>query len=171
VPPARIRVLAALVERVGRRRTTGAPEDEDLAGREPPRAEPVEHEPQPEVEPEPQPAVSERSARALLATGPPPLPPEPAKPKLETARRRRPEPPPPRPVGSGPPRAWNIWELQRVARERPGDERQEEWSAILMHLREFANADGELPIDFDGLVRESFAGVLEAEPEAATAAT
>lgn len=171
MPPARIRILSALVERVGRKGTADAPEREEPARHEPPPAEPIE--PEPQVEPEPQAAVSERSARALLATGPPPLPPEPPKPKAARRRRieRRSEPPPPEPAPSGPARAWNIWDLQRIARETSGDERHDEWSALLMHLREFANADGELPVEFDGLVRESFAGVLEAGSEAVTAAT
>jgi hypothetical protein len=62
---------------------------------------------------------------------------------------------------SAPPREWNLWELQRAVRD--AGERHEEWSAHLIHLREFANADGELPLEFDGLVRESFGDVL-AEP-------
>jgi hypothetical protein len=31
-----------------------------------------------------------------------------------------------------------------------------------MYLREFANADGNLPSDFDAVVRESFGDVLDA---------
>jgi hypothetical protein len=34
--------------------------------------------------------------------------------------------------------------------------RDEEWNYLLVYLREFAAADGVLPIDFDSLVRESF---------------
>jgi hypothetical protein len=59
--------------------------------------------------------------------------------------------------------------LQRAVRDAPDEERHEEWSALLIHLREFANADGNLPIEFDELVRESFAAILEAEPEPAVA--
>ncbi len=47
--------------------------------------------------------------------------------------------------------------------------RQEEWSALLIHLREFANADGDLPVEFDSLVRESFGGLLAPQPEPAAA--
>jgi hypothetical protein len=149
---------------------------------------PPEPAPEPTPEPEPEPTVSERSARAILASGPPPLPPEPTtkeKPKPKPARRRliverRPEPPPPpppepepepepEPVVQGPPREWNLWELERSARSAPDDERQQEWTALLIHLREFANADGDLPIEFDSLVRESFGDVLAPEPEPATA--
>jgi hypothetical protein len=71
------------------------------------------------------------------------------------------------PVVAGPPREWNIWELQRAVRDAGDDARHQEWSALLIHLREFANADGDLPVEFDALVRESFAAVLEREPEAA----
>ena len=35
-------------------------------------------------------------------------------------------------------------------------------SYLLMYLREFANADGVLPADFDGVVRETFGDVLDA---------
>jgi hypothetical protein len=117
-------------------------------------------EPEPEVEPEPrgEAVVNERTARALLATGTPPLPPEPG------------QPTPPQPVtppgpakaepAAGEPRAWNLWELERAVRQAPDQERHEEWSALLIHLREFANAEGDLPVEFDALVRESFAGIL-----------
>jgi hypothetical protein len=143
---------------------------------------PPELEAEPAPEPEPEPAVSERSARAILASGRPPVAPEPAKAEQpQPARRlvqRRPEPPPPpepepepepEPVVQGPPREWNLWELQRAVRSAPDDERQQEWTALLIHLREFANADGDLPIEFDSLVRESFGEVLDAEREPATA--
>jgi hypothetical protein len=165
---------------------------------EEPEPEP-ESEPQPKPEPEPtlEPVVNERGARAILASAPPPLPPEPSKPKpkRKPARRRlverRPEPrraaspppppppPPPEPepepepepvpVVTGPPLEWNLWELQRAVRDAPDEERQEEWNALLMHLREFANADGDLPLEFDGLVRESFAVVLAQVREPAAA--
>ena len=38
----------------------------------------------------------------------------------------------------------------------------EERTFLLMYLREFANADGVLPADFDAVVRESFGDVLDA---------
>ena len=156
---------------------------------EPVAAEPEqesEQEQQPDAVPVPEPAVGERSARAILASGPPPLPAEP--PKEKSARRviRRgappkaaPAPPPPPlepepepvPAASVPAREWNLWELQRAARDAHDDQRHEEWSALLMYLREFANADGDLPIEFDGLVRESFGPLLDAEEREAAAAT
>jgi hypothetical protein len=70
---------------------------------------------------------------------------------------------------TGPPREWNLWEIQRAVRDAPDDERREEWSALLIYLREFANADGNLPLEFDGLVRESFAAVLAGQREPAAA--
>jgi hypothetical protein len=60
-------------------------------------------------------------------------------------------------------RQWNIWDLERLARaEAPSHpERRDEWAFLFVHLRQFANADGELPTEFDGLVRESFGGLLD----------
>jgi hypothetical protein len=62
-----------------------------------------------------------------------------------------------------PEREWNIWDLERRAREEAGDAvRDQEWAALFMHLRQFANADGVLPTQFDGLVRESFSRLIQA---------
>jgi hypothetical protein len=67
--------------------------------------------------------------------------------------------PPPRP----PAREWNLWDLERKAREQAGDaERDQEWTALFVHLREFATPDGVLPKEFDDLVRESFAELIQA---------
>jgi hypothetical protein len=139
---------------------------------EPETAEPVETAPVQEPEPaEPEVVVNERSARALLARGTPPLPAESPKPPRRRRLERPPEPalpePEPAPAVATPARTWNLWELERAVRVADDQERQEEWSALFIHLREFANADGDLPVEFDALVRESFAGVLEREPEAA----
>lgn len=62
------------------------------------------------------------------------------------------------------PREWNLWELERLARATAGGDvaRDEERGYLLMYLRDFANADGVLPADFDGVVRESFGDVLDA---------
>jgi hypothetical protein len=62
------------------------------------------------------------------------------------------------------PQEWNVWELERLARERSGNDviRDEEWGYLLVYLREFASPSGLLPTDFDSLVRESF-GELIAE--------
>jgi hypothetical protein len=113
-----------------------------------PLAEPVE----PELEPEPAPAPEPEPASPVLAAVPEPEP-EP-----------EPEPPaaaPPQPVvlaSRGGPREWNLWELERLARDRAGTDtiREEEWSYLFVYLREFADSNGMLPVDFDGLVRESF---------------
>ena len=60
-------------------------------------------------------------------------------------------------------REWNIWELERTARAQAGDHaRDQEWAALFMHLRQFANADGVLPAQFDDLVRESFSRLIQA---------
>jgi hypothetical protein len=138
--------------------------DDEAAAQQAVPAEPVQR-----PEPEPEPAVSERSARAILASAPRPMPKEESK-----ARAAPPTPPPrepepePEPAVSGPPREWNLWELQRAVRHAADDDRDQEWSALLIHLREFANADGDLPLEFDGLVRESFGPLLvrSAEPAA-----
>jgi hypothetical protein len=64
------------------------------------------------------------------------------------------------------PREWNIWDLERLARAetQKNPERRDEWSFLFVHLRQFANADGVLPTEFDSLVRESFGGLLESQP-------
>jgi hypothetical protein len=66
-------------------------------------------------------------------------------------------------VGSGP-RRWNLWDLERLTREASGEDvaRNEERTFLLMYLREFADADGLLPVDFDGLVRDSFGDLVGA---------
>jgi hypothetical protein len=52
---------------------------------------------------------------------------------------------------------WNLWELERRARDYAGgDAVPEEWAAMFRHLREVARSDGALPPQFDSLVRESF---------------
>jgi hypothetical protein len=140
----------------------------------------------PEPPPEPVLAVSEQSARAILATGPPPVPEPPrphpkAQPEPESVSVPEPEPEPepevepepepepdpepepepePEPSLSGAPREWSVWELQRLIRDLPDDRRQEEWAALVLSLRDFARADGMLPVEFDELVRESFGSLL-----------
>jgi hypothetical protein len=66
------------------------------------------------------------------------------------------------------PRSWNLWDLERIAREgvRTEPERRDEWAYLFLNLRQFASADGTLPTEFDGLVRESFGGLLERTPGA-----
>ena len=119
------------------------------------RAEPlVEARPEPEREPEPAPSLEPPRIVAV-----PPPPPEPE-------RKAEPEPEPARVVAFIPanegPREWNLWELERAARDHATDDvvRNEERSYLLMYLREFAGPDGILPADFDGLVRDAFGDVL-----------
>ena len=53
---------------------------------------------------------------------------------------------------------WNIWELERIADEAEGYDpaRDEERELLVLSLREFADASGDLPVEFDSLVREAF---------------
>ena len=62
------------------------------------------------------------------------------------------------------PRQWNLWDLERLAREqlqREHPDRFEALSYLFVHLRQFATPDGSLPVEFDALVRESFGDLLE----------
>lgn len=188
-------VLVVLVERASRRFAAGTVVDEGIEeeSRAEPEPPPVEAEigptPVAEAEPEPEPelAVSERSARAILASGPPPVrePPRPAprvsEPEPEPEPQPEPEPEPqpepePEPEveseagGGEPPREWSIWKLQRLIRDRPDDARHEEWAALVHSLRDFARADGTLPVEFDELVRDSFGPILASEHETEAAA-
>lgn len=140
----------------------------------------AEQEPEPAREPDtspsprPEPAqpVPEWPKPAPEHPEPPPEPPQIAAvappPEPETTVEPEPEAEPePQVVSlsarSTAPREWNLWELERVAREESGDTaRDEERSFLLMYLREFAAADGMLPADFDAVVREAFGDVLHA---------
>ena len=180
-------VMVALVERTSAREAALAAGEEaiheDLPRAEPeppghvegvevepaavPEAVAAEPEPEPEPATEPELAVSEKSARAILASGPPPVPSPPAlerqpEPEPEPEPEPAPEPEPePEPASSGS-REWNIWDLQRLVRDRADDSRQEERAALVLSLRDFARADGTLPFEFDELVRESFGSLLVA---------
>lgn len=169
-------VLVALVERAYAREAARVRDDSAAAEEAPSEAAPkhvevVDAEPAPEAEAEPEPArepelaVSGRSARAILASGPPPAPDAPRrKPAPEPGPElRRASDPEPEPDSSGRPREWNVWELQRLVREQAGDDRQEEWTAMVVSLRDFARADGTLPHEFDELVRDSFGALLAAD--------
>ena len=117
-------------------------------------------EPESEPEHEPAPAPSPEPSRIAAVPSPPPEPEPEPEPELE------PEPVPARVVAFIPanegPREWNLWELERAARDHATDDvvRNEERSYLLMYLREFAGPDGILPTDFDGLVRDAFGDVL-----------
>jgi hypothetical protein len=152
------------------------PEPEPEPAPPPPPAEPEP--PPPPPAPEPPPVIA-----APVQEEPPPTRAEPRRSRrlrLRSVPAPRPEPQLARasePAAAAPaspsvvefrprttePRQWNLWDLERIAREevREHPERREEWSYLFLHLREFAHADGSLPTEFDGLVRESFAGMLE----------
>ena len=100
------------------------------------------------VTPEPGPATD-----PVMTLVPPP-PPEPA---------QEPEPDPLPPViplalRDPTPRSWNLWELERLADGESGA--SEERRLLLLHLRQFADPSGDLPVEFDPLVREAFGAGL-----------
>jgi hypothetical protein len=105
----------------------------------------------------------------FAAPPPPPEPdqePEPA-PEPAPAPKPQPEPPvPPVPVASLPrePREWNLWELERIARDHAGTDpaRDDERTYLLLSLRDHAQPDGNLPLEFDQLVRDAFGDLLHA---------
>jgi len=111
-----------------------------------PTARPLTPEPPPEPEPRPEEPPPEPES----PPAPPPLPPEPSVVSLVSVDTR--------------PREWNLWELERAVRGSPAadPERDDERNYLLMYLREFANSNGALPVDFDPLVRDSFGDVLAA---------
>jgi hypothetical protein len=159
-------------------------------GHAPPAAEPTAPEAEAESAP-PARAAPEEEKKAALQTEEPP----PSRRRLQPVRSATPEPTEPAGAGHDPPapaaptppaavpqgapvvplwarssqpREWNLWDLERIARaqSRFNPERSEEWSYLFLHLRRFANADGVLPAEFDGLVRDSFGGILEPSPHA-----
>lgn len=58
------------------------------------------------------------------------------------------------------PRVWNLWDLERLAEAMNGDSRAEERALLLLHMREFADPSGNLPLEFDPLVRDAFGAGL-----------
>ena len=107
-----------------------------------------------ELQPEPEPA---RETGPVLVAAPPPPP------ELEP----EPEPEPehalvPLVLRDTTPRSWNIWELERLAETMNSDASGEERALLLVHLRGFADASGDLPVEFDALVREAFGAHLAA---------
>jgi hypothetical protein len=137
-----------------------------------PTSEPQPAEPQPEVEEaEPQPEVPELRRE-----------PEPVAAALQLVAAPEPEPvpdvePEPQPepvvaeVGTLPlpvqAQEWNLWELERLSRERGGEDpaRDVEWGYLVVYLRDFARPDGTLPTEFDDLVRESFGELIAARAQ------
>jgi hypothetical protein len=132
-------------------------------------AAPVESEPAEGAEPAPAPRL-ERPVKAESRPEPEPRPGYPSPREVQSPQPQEVAPAvPPAPANvvrmqrSAEPRAWNVWELESLAREqaRLEPERGEEWSYLFVHLRQFADAEGRLPSEFDGLVRESFGELLE----------
>ena len=120
----------------------------------PAESDPVEvAEPPVEVESRPEPEPRPAYAHPRAVPQPPAYEPAPVVPPANVVRMPR----------SSEPREWNVWELESLAREqtRLEPERGEEWSYLFVHLRQFADANGKLPSEFDGLVRESFGELLE----------
>jgi outer membrane biosynthesis protein TonB len=135
------------------------PEPEEAPPAAGPQAPTPEPEPEPEPTPLPRPPL--RPVPSPPPSPPPPVPP-PAAARAAAPRstsgvvdlRRR---------ATSQPRQWNIWDLERLAREELQDDapRLEELSYLFVHLRRFASADGSLPAEFDPLVRESLGDLLE----------
>jgi type IV secretory pathway VirB10-like protein len=113
---------------------------------------PVEARSEPELEPEPAPSPEP----PRIAAVPPPQPDPDPDPESEPSRVVA------FTAANDDPREWNLWELERAARDHATDDvvRNEERSYLLIYLREFAGPDGILPADFDGLVRDAFGDVL-----------
>lgn len=148
-----------------------------LVGRRSREAEAVdEHPPMPAPEPDPPPAP-EPAPPAPEPRPPTPEPGEPPRdlqvvpapdPEPEAEAEQEPEPAPEPvvrlPLDGGPAREWNVWELERLAKEAEGRDpaRDQELAFLLLELRQFANADGRLTVSFDPVVRESFGELLYA---------
>jgi hypothetical protein len=113
----------------------------------PPAPEPAPPAPEPQP-PTPEPVPPPPELRAVAA------------PEPEPAADLEPEPAVARIPPNGAPREWNVWELERLARD--GEARDEELAFLLLELRQFANADGKLSVSFDPVIRESFGELLYA---------
>ena len=120
--------------------------------------------PEPEPTPEPAPPAPEPQPPTPEPGEPPPQlrsvpPPEP-----EPEEASAPEPVVRLPRDGAEPREWNVWELERLAQAAGGGDpaRDQELAFLLLELRQFANADGQLSVDFDPVVRESFGELIYA---------
>ena len=136
-----------------------------------PVAEP-EPEPEPEPAPEPEPVAEPSEVTPAPAPEPPrpPLVPVPSPPPVEPAA-----PPTVRPAAAAPavidmrtrvtaqPRRWNLWDLERRARDEASTIRSgtRSGSTCSSTCASSPTPDGSLPTEFDGLVRESFGELLE----------
>jgi hypothetical protein len=134
-----------------RRRTPAGEEPEAVVVPEPPPKPTPVPEPDPEPEPEPEPVLA-------LAPSPPPEPAEPAR------EPERPRTVVPLAFRDQTPRAWNLWELERLGDGLDGGASPEERRLLLLHLRQFADPSGNLPVEFDQLVRDAFGADLAVLP-------
>ena len=140
----RIRLFGFLVERGGSRHGRASVEPA------------VEPEPPPEPVPAPEPQQEPEPERVLAAVPSPPSQREPdpeREPEAESVVV-------PLVVRDTTPRTWNVWELERLAATIKGDPAAEERTLLLVSLRQFANASGDLPVEFDSLVRDAFGADL-----------
>jgi hypothetical protein len=96
-----------------------------------------------EQEPTPEPDAAQQQAEPMPPPAAPPAPP----PALAPAARAS---------------QWNLWELERAmqADPEPDTDRAYERSALIVFLRDYASSDGQLPPEFDELVRDAFAELL-----------
>jgi hypothetical protein len=132
--------------------------------REPSQREPV---PDPEPQERPQPALE---AVSEPEPEPEPEPAEAPEPDDEEEEQKVEEPA--EPVIELPQAAhrrqngWNLWDLELRAKELAGEDpvRDEEWHALFVSLRDFAQPDGTLPAEFDRLVQESFGVLISRRP-------
>jgi hypothetical protein len=114
-------------------------------------------EPVPPPAPEPAPPAPEPQPPTPDPTPPPELRAVPAsEPEPEVDLES--EPPLARIPLNGAPREWNVWELERIASY--SEPRDDEVAFLLLELRQFANAHGQLPVSFDPIIRESFGELL-----------
>ena len=117
---------------------------------------------------EPEPVTEPVRQPEPVAVEPEPVAVEAEPPQLVSVPEPEPEPEPEPaaeviPIGLGSaPRQWNVWDLEQLAREHAGGDpiADEERTFLLMYLRDFAGADGLLPVDFDDLVRQSFGSLV-----------
>jgi outer membrane biosynthesis protein TonB len=132
--------------------------------------EPVRREPDPDPEPQ-------ESQQLRLEAVPEPEPdaaaePEPEPEEEEEKEEERQVEAPAEPVIELPqaahrrPNGWNLWDLELRAKQLAGEDpaRDEEWHALFVSLRDFAQPDGTLPAEFDRLVHESFGVLISRRP-------
>ena len=149
-------LLVAVVER-SEGRTGAGRRASPAEHKQEPAAETPSPEPPPEPEAEPEPVAEAKPV--LTVAPPPPQPPPAAEPEVPA----EPEVVVPLVRRDSTPREWNVWDLERIASEQEGQSlaRDEERALLLMSLRQFANASGDLPVDFDPLIREAFGTALD----------